>query len=414
MKKNKEEDIIQRIEKVCKERSDNNRIFTFLGFVDNQWIGNNTKLILKCSIHGKWETTSYVHFINGTGCRQCSILSKNKEKMDKYSKEFLEKAKIIHKNKYDYSLVNYTKANSYINIICPIHGIFQQTPNSHLNGTGCPKCGKIVQAKNHSLTTEEFVRRSKEIHGDKYDYSKVNYINNYTDVCIICPIHGEFWQKAYDHLDNLHPCKECRKLIPNHKLLTTEEFVRRSKEIHGDKYDYSKTVYKLSTEKLLITCKQHGDFYQYPYHHTAGRGCPLCKNSIGEKLICDYLTNLEIKFDSQVRIKGEIDGKQSDLVIIDFSFEIDNQVYWIEYNGEQHYKFCQFFHRQNYQNFINQVNRDKAVRDYALERNIHFLEIPYLDIDRIPEILELFLYENKNIVTKINPKILPTIWIKQN
>lgn len=346
MKKNKEEDVIQRIEKICKEKSDYVKTLTFLGFVDDQWIGNTTKLILECSLHGKWETTSYVHFINGTGCRQCSILSKNKEKMDKYSKEFLEKAKIIHKNKYDYSLVNYTKANNYINIICPVHGIFQQTPNSHLNGTGCPKCGKIIQAKNHSLTTEEFVRRSKEVHGDKYDYSK--------------------------------------------------------------------TVYKLSTEKILITCKKHGDFYQYPYHHTAGRGCPLCKNSTGEKLIYDYLFDLGIKFNSQVRIKGEIFGKQSDLVIIDFSFKIKNQTYWIEFNGEQHYKFCQFFHNQNYQNFINQVNRDNAIRKYALEHNICFLEIPYLDIDRIPKILELFLNENKNIVTKINPKILPTIWIKQN
>lgn len=125
-------------------------------------------------------------------------------------KEFIERAKKVHGSKYKYSKVKYVDYETPVTIICPIHGEFQQTPNSHLHSYGCQKCGFEHINDNKKLTTEEFIKRAKEVHGDKYDYSKVEYKNNKTPVTIICPIHGEFQQRPSNHL-NGNGCKKCKK-----------------------------------------------------------------------------------------------------------------------------------------------------------------------------------------------------------
>ena len=109
--------------------------------------------------------------------------------------EFIEKSRKVHGDKYDYSKVNYVNAKTKVCIICPIHGEFWQTPDLHLQGSGCSLCGGKIQ-----LSEDEFIRRANLVHNNKYDYSKVNYINYHTKICIICPIHGEFWQEPANHL----------------------------------------------------------------------------------------------------------------------------------------------------------------------------------------------------------------------
>ena len=99
----------------------------------------------------------------------------------------------IHSNKYDYSKFIYTKMHDKSTIICPIHGEFEQSAHSHLKGQGCPKCGVIERATKRLDTKDSFIKKAKKIHGDKYDYSKVNYVNSQTKVCIICLEDGEFW-----------------------------------------------------------------------------------------------------------------------------------------------------------------------------------------------------------------------------
>ena len=178
--------------------------------------------------------------------------------------EFIQKAKSVHGDKYDYSKVEYVSAHTKVCIICPKHGEFWQTPNSHLNGSGCPKC----QGK--KLTKDDFIQKAKAIHGDKYDYSKVEYINNNTPVCIICPEHGEFWQKPNLHL-NGSGCPKCSKM-------DTKTFITKAHEVHGNKYDYSKTEYKGCYEKVCIICPEHGEFWQKPNSHLSGNGCPKCAN----------------------------------------------------------------------------------------------------------------------------------------
>lgn len=124
------------------------------------------------------------------------------------TEEFIQKAIEKHGNKYDYSKTNYILSRQKVIIICPIHGEFLQTPNDHLNVCGCPECGKISKKK---YTLDIFKKKAQEIHGNKYDYSKVNYTGMNNKVCIICPEHGEFFQTPNNHINNKKGCKKmCR------------------------------------------------------------------------------------------------------------------------------------------------------------------------------------------------------------
>ena len=211
------------------------------------------------------------------------------------TEEWIQKAKEIHGDKYDYSKVEYCGAHTKVCIICPTHGEFWQTPAKHLSGKGCKKCGIERTNASNRLTTEEFIRRAKEIHGDKYDYSKTNYIDAKTKVTIICPIHGEFVQNPVSHLHGGHGCRICAKQEP----YTTNSFVKKACEIHGKKYDYSKVKYVNSNIKVCIICPEHGEFFQRPSHHLGGCGCPNC-NGITKR----YKFNLLEEFESEYEFRA--------------------------------------------------------------------------------------------------------------
>ena len=142
--------------------------------------------------------------------------------------EFIEKAKFVHGDKYDYSKSVYENTMKKIMIICPIHGEFMQTPNSHLQGQGCPECKKDRLSSLFSGNRESFIEKSIKKHGKKYDYSKVSYINNHTEVCITCPIHGDFMQTPNHHLDG-KGCPKCglERRVKN-STNTIDEFISRA------------------------------------------------------------------------------------------------------------------------------------------------------------------------------------------
>lgn len=181
------------------------------------------------------------------------------------TEEFIEKARKIHGERYDYSKTVYICSKGKVIIICKVHGEFLQTAGGHLQKNGCSSC-----SRNKKKTTEEFIKDAIKIHDQKYDYSKVQYKNAMEKVIIICKIHGEFFQMPYLHLYS-HGCSKCVGLNK-----TTEDFVKEAKEIHGNKYDYSKTKYVLVSEKVIIICKNHGEFLQTPNSHLSRKGCPKC------------------------------------------------------------------------------------------------------------------------------------------
>ena len=184
------------------------------------------------------------------------------------TEQFIEKARLVHGDKYDYSKTVYNKMKEKVCIICPEHGEFCQQPRHHLLGSNCPICNPY-----HSLDLDTFLQKSREVHGDKYDYSKVMSKGNRTKVCITCPKHGEFWQLPPNHMRG-SGCPFCA----DEKLRDTkEEFISKATKIHGDRYDYSKVKYVNSQTKVCIVCKEHGEFWQKANDHVQGRGCPICR-----------------------------------------------------------------------------------------------------------------------------------------
>jgi len=172
------------------------------------YINNRTKIKIICLIHGIFEQTPDGH-LSEKGCPKCGV-KRRSEKNRGTTKNFIERSNEIHNNKYDYSLVEYINNQTKIKIICPIHGEFLQTPHEHLKGSNCYKCRNEIIKKKLSSTTEEFILKANEIHNNKYDYSKVEYINNQTKIKIICPEHREFKQKAGSHLSG-RGCSKCNK-----------------------------------------------------------------------------------------------------------------------------------------------------------------------------------------------------------
>lgn len=188
--------------------------------------------------------------------------------------EFISKVEKIHPEKYDYSEVNYVNNSTKIKVYDKeIKEYFFITPASLLRGCGNKNAKGKKLSSIFRMGTTKFVEKAREVHGDKYDYSKVEYVNNRTKVCIICPEHGEFWQTPDKHLQN----RGCPKCCKKNKKYTTEEFIEKAREIHGDKYDYSKTIYgNNKKEKIEIICPLHGSFFIAPDSHLMGSGCKYC------------------------------------------------------------------------------------------------------------------------------------------
>ena len=238
-----------------------------------KYINNHTKVIIICKEHGEFKQRPDNH-LSGKGCPTCAKILRAKKK-SLTTEGFIEKAKEKHGNKYDYSKVEYIGARTKVIIGCIEHGKFKQTPNSHLNYNGCPTCGNILNAKKRSSTTKKFIEKAKKKHSNKYDYSKVEYISAHKKVIIRCIEHGEFKQTPGSHL-NYNGCPTCSGNIK----LTTEEFIKKAKEKNGNKYDYSNVEYINAKTKVSIRCIEHGEFKQTPGSHLYGQGCPTCSRKI--------------------------------------------------------------------------------------------------------------------------------------
>lgn len=174
--------------------------------------------------------------------------------------EFIKEANLIHNNKYDYSKVVYVNQTEKVKIICPIHGEFEQTPKNHLKGRGCCKCGHERTNASKVLSTEEFIRRAKTKHGNKYSYDKTVYSRFNADIIVTCPIHGDFHVNSHYHISNGSGCPECAKINMGPTRMTTEEFITKARLLHRDTYDYSKVEYVISSQKVEIICPKHGSF----------------------------------------------------------------------------------------------------------------------------------------------------------
>ena len=238
----------------------------------------DTKVIIICKIHGEFEQTPYNHLNYNNCCNKCPIKNINSYDKKDYKTDFINKAIIIHNDKYDYSKVKYLNMNMNVIIICKIHGEFEQTPRNHLRRLNCCKyCIPIKNINKIQLTTEEFIKKAIEIHGKKYDYNLVEYKNCDTKVIIICKIHCDFEQTPYQHL-RTYGCKICSNMQGKLKqTYTTNNFIEQANKIHNYKYNYSKVNYINSKSKIIIICNLHGEFEQAAGSHLKSNiGCKKC------------------------------------------------------------------------------------------------------------------------------------------
>ena len=226
------------------------------------YINNSTKMTITCKKHGDFEQTPNAHLQN-KGCLLCSRKNETSN-----TKTFILSAKVVHKNRYKYTKVDYVGALKKVTITCKKHGDFEQIPNKHLRGSNCPRC----VLEDRLIPREEFIRRAKEVHTDKYTYAK-KYKNMNTKVFITCKKHGKFEQLPASHLQG-QGCPECG----GSKKDNTKSFIDKARLIHGNTYKYTKVDYVDTLTHVSVTCKKHGDFLTIPNNHLRGSGCSKCAN----------------------------------------------------------------------------------------------------------------------------------------
>lgn len=185
----------------------------------------------------------------------------------------------LHGAKYYYEHSVYTNAKTLITIYCnSCKEAFTQTPDNHLQGKGCKACAMKALQDKQRMSIQDFIEKSQQIHGTKFDYSKVQYTSNGTLVTIICPDHGEFQISPTGHWVSKTGCTKCGSLEMwnSRDRPTTESFIKAANIIHSNLYDYNQTVYSGSMDKVKILCKTHGVFEQASNNHLSGSGCPQC------------------------------------------------------------------------------------------------------------------------------------------
>lgn len=361
------------------------------------------------------------------------------------TEEYIEQCRIVHGDKYDYSLVEYINNKTKVKIICREHGPFEQLGQHHMRGRGCTLCGNEYNSKRQRLSTQEFIQKAQRVHGDRYDYSLVDYIISTEKVIVICRLHGLFPQTPVDHLsgcgctqcylekssrsktkdtsqfieqaEKIHKGKYDYSLVeykkahepvliicPIHGIfeqkpafhlqgqgcrgcagtmkLTQEEFIERAIKMHGDKYDYSKVNYINSATKVEILCLRHNSFFQAPQDHLSGHGCQLCYSSTGEERISGILTQWGVKFTREKKFDR---CKDKRLLPFDFHIQIGKLQILLEFDGDQHHFSVKHFGGDE---ALERNQRHDAIKTaFAKEYGFILIRISFSEFDNIETIL---------------------------
>ena len=362
--------------------------------------GYNKEVTIICKKHGKF-TKKPAQLLQGYGCQKCRDEASKENARKKHFEQFLKKAKEIHGDKYDYSKVNYIDTHTYVTITCPIHGDFKQAPIQHVSKhhqSGCPLCGK----EKSKLTQDEFLEKAKIKYGDKYNYSKVNYVNCTTPIKLICPEHGEFQRTPALFLNNCD-CFQCKQ---DKKIKTYKEKIeKRNKEAFNDEYILDLTNVTDGKSSMEVICKKHGKTIMTPEHFLKVKyPCKKCREDFFESLkiytyqycytiakkynnvydfkyenpICYQKSKENGWFDDFVwlsKFKDDITEKIKRHVIYVYEFE-DNHAYIgltndLKRRDTQH-RQVRFYHN-------NTKKISDGVLDYSIENNIRIPDVKVLE-----------------------------------
>ena len=302
------------------------------------------------------------------------------------TEEFIERAKVFH-SEYDYSKVVYVNSHTKVCIICPIHGEFYiQAYNIGNSGHGCPKCAK-EQARIKFRHSEQEIESKIKDQYPGYTFKIDNYINENSKIQMTCSC-GYTYRTAIRNVWENRQCRKCASKESGLKQrMSQEEFINRAKLLYGNTYDYSKTVYTKSADKVTITCPEHGDFQVVATNHLQGiAGCPVCSSSIGEQLVRSYLLDNKIDYIPQYKIdypKYKFKTTRIDFYVPEFNT-------FIEVNGAQHYYPIYKFGGET--QLQKQQKRDQYVSDYCSTYGIKLIIINYNQKKNISKILNKEFY----------------------
>ena len=300
------------------------------------------------------------------------------------TEEFIERSKIIHGEKYDYEKVEYVGGREEVEIFCNSCNVFfLQIPKNHLRGSGCQQCGINKSSRSQTRSASKFISMAKQVHGDKYDYSMVEYTSCKIDVVLLCKECKILFYQTPDHHLSGQGCRKCGvESIKKKQSLGIEKFVEKANAIHGGgSFNYSKVKYTNKEAKVIIVCNTCGKcFSQRAGSHLRGCGCPSCKKSTGEHAISLFLDENKIEYVAQKRFVGCRDKKP-----LSFDFYLPNHNTLIEYDGIQHFEPVEYF--GGVDAFTGTKKRDIIKGEYAKRNDIELVRIPYWDKDRIEDIL---------------------------
>jgi len=360
---------------------------------EDMYVNNMSKLPIVCAKHGLFHKTFVAHYTNRVGCDQCSKANRRK-KGECDLKWFLKTCKKVHGDRYDYSKINESNyksgGGSKIEIVCRVHGSFWQNNRHHAVGRlGCGKCSGLAK-----YTIQDFIDLSVKQHGDLYDYSKVVYKSNKSMVTLICTKHGDFVQRADRHLRG-EGCPKCGKQsMADLRRLSYDDFLKKAKSVHGNKYEYLGFVGEYKTvddTQIRAVCKKHGEFFQTIHAHLGGCGCVSCKSSKGETRIKDWLDLNNIPHTIQKKFDGCVNPETQRRLPYDFYIPHKNLL--IEFDGKQHFIATDFGAANNDVTIGDQMyeeirKRDKIKNKFAKKHKINLLRIKYTQFDEIEHILE--------------------------
>jgi len=297
---------------------------------------------------------------------------------------------------------------------------------------------------------KNLIKQFQKVHGNKYNYDKVVYNNCRTKICIICQEHGEFWQLPLNHR-NGQGCPDCGKK-DQVRQVQNEEFIRRLVDKYGNQYNFDKTIFRGTKKRIIVTCKQHGDFEVFPFNFLKGKGCPKCVNervsnerrNDFDKIVqkfnkvhnfkYDYSNSVYQNYCKKIEIicskhgsfwqsvsdhikgrgcpickssKGEIIvsnillKKQIEFIPqkrfeecklfkpLAFDFFLPKNNTCIEYNGIQHYESLDYFGGKQE---LEEIQKRDAIKiKFCKDNNIKLIIIPYWKLDEIENILKGFL-----------------------
>ncbi|RYC70676.1 hypothetical protein [Spirosoma sordidisoli] len=216
----------------------------FYGYMEPEGFRMDKNIEIICPLHGSFMQRPQ-HHVRGVKCPSCAREITNRKPLG--AATFIARSKSVHGDLYDYNRVVYVRNDVNVEIVCPIHGVFLQTPDSHLVGRGCNFC-----SKNQRLSTEQFLERAKKVHGDKYDYSRVDYCSYNVKLTIVCPTHGAWEQLPGNHLRG-KGCSFCAKQNVSPKNIRKSAWVSRQKGRRSTLYLIACKTRDTTFQKIGIT-----------------------------------------------------------------------------------------------------------------------------------------------------------------